>query len=98
MMDAVLLRIRRERAEHLAAALEAETGLPAGLLLGRSRDRAVTTLRRRLWTMLFDSGLSISQVAQVVERDHSSVIQALRKHMGAEQYASALLQHKVDFR
>lgn len=68
---------RRERAVMLATAISAETGIPVEDILGRRRDPEVVAARHRLWTMLHDSGLSLSAIGLAVGVDHSSVRYAL---------------------
>jgi chromosomal replication initiation ATPase DnaA len=74
-----LLKVRLERVQALAASLAAETGIPAEDILGRSRERAVVAVRHRLWSALYNTGLSMPIVAELVGVDHTSVLAALRK-------------------
>ena len=88
-MDPALLKIRRERAELLAAELAAETGIPASCILGRTRDPEVVPVRHRLWRMLNESGLSSKSIGAALGVDHTSVCKALRKIRRADRSEAA---------
>lgn len=78
-MSPALLKIRRELAAQLAEGIAKETGIPAEDILGRGRDAQVVAARHRLWAMLHDAGISYSSLGKVLDRDHTTVLYAVRK-------------------
>ena len=59
----------------LVAAVAAESGIDAKLLMGRTRVRTVSAVRHLVWLLARDEfGLPYQRLAAAFARDHSSVI------------------------
>jgi chromosomal replication initiation ATPase DnaA len=56
------------------------TGVPMDVIRGPRRDkRAVSARRGLMWALRYTAGLSLPQIARVVSRDHTTVMDALRR-------------------
>lgn len=68
-----------------------ETGLRPEVVLGSSRTLSVIAARRRVMASLWlDHGMSHTEVARALGRDHTTVLVAVRKALGPEAYRRAL--------
>lgn len=60
------------------AEVAAETGLPQDAIIGRSRHDAVCQARQRAFLLAHQRGLSASEIARRMGRDHSTVLHGIR--------------------
>lgn len=58
-------------------------GLTSNALLGSSHRGIAVRARRDLYACLFGSGLSYSDVARLLGRDHTTVIAGIRKELAS---------------
>lgn len=61
-----------------------EMRVAPNVMLGPSRKRAVTTLRNRIVLELRQRGLSLQQIGSVLNRDHTSILHAIRRVEAAD--------------
>jgi len=62
----------------LLLAASAVYGVSVPAILGRRRDRAVVLARHAvMYTLRNESGLSLSEIGQAMDRDHTSVLAAV---------------------
>lgn len=88
-MRAALHPIRLERAREYAAAIAKRfPGMTVDDILGRSRISPIPVARRALMVDLWDSGMSLIDVARTLGMDHSSVRQGVLKAIGPTAYAA----------
>lgn len=78
-MSPQLFALRKARAMWLAESLSEETGIPIADILGDTRDPGVVAVRHRLWTILYDSGLSYPTIGRLLGRDHTTIRAGIRK-------------------
>lgn len=86
-----LLLARRERAQHLAARIGAEHDVDPAEILGRRRWARLVVARRKLMLALWDTGMSIGEVAETLGIHHTSVMHGLRQELGPNGYQAAVL-------
>ncbi len=55
-------------------------------ILGRRRTARVVAARHELFVALFREGYSLNEVASFLDRDHTTVIDAVRRALGDKQY------------
>jgi chromosomal replication initiation ATPase DnaA len=77
------------RIRDLAAPIEADTAVSLARMLGAERTARVAGARHRLFAAMWRAGFSLTEIGQLLGRDHSTVISAIRKTVGAEQYKTA---------
>jgi chromosomal replication initiation ATPase DnaA len=87
------LMVEKQRAAvaEVAAPIAEETGVPIGLIMGRDRTREVSAARHRLMAALWRQGHSVTWIARVLERDHTTVMSGLRKALGADVYKAEVV-------
>lgn len=66
-------------AQHAAEAAAAHGVTPEDVM-GRGRTVGVVRARVALWQRLSDEGFSLYAIGQAVDRHHTTVMHALRKH------------------
>lgn len=97
-MPFALLRARRELAQEVATRLAEETGIPAQVILGRSRYRAVVKARHQVMVELWRQGMSTTEIGSVLDRDHTTVMHGLQKALGWEEYQAETLERHAPSR
>jgi chromosomal replication initiation ATPase DnaA len=71
----------------LAERIAAETPfVSAEDILGRKRTPSVMRARHRMYAELWMEGLSIAEVARLLDREHATIIHGLRKTVGPAEY------------
>lgn len=54
---------------------------PMRIITGDARDKAAVTARREIIISLFNDGVQPAKIAEYLNRDHSSVLQIIRRNM-----------------
>lgn len=85
--SAALLVAREEHMREQVAVVAEEVGVEPEQILGRGGDADVSSARQILMTRLWLDGLSLSQIARLVGRNHATVLYSVRRMLGAEKYA-----------
>lgn len=85
----------RARVMVLAESIAKQTSISPELQLGRSHLPSIVRARHALMAALWRSGCSTSEVGAILGRDHSTVIMALRKTLGADVYRAELAARRV---
>ncbi len=64
----------------LVAEASAVFGVPAAEILSDSRRADVTLARHAIaWTLRHETGMRLEEIAQALDRDHSTISQGLRR-------------------
>lgn len=72
-----------DRTRAIIAEVADRHGIPAALLYGSRRDRLVAHVRQEaMWEVRRQTTLSFPQIGQRFNRDHTTVIHAVRAHEG----------------
>ncbi len=81
--------LRVERAREFATIIAARfSGMTADDILGRSRVSPIPVARRALMVDLWDSGMTLIDVARTLGMDHTSVRYGVLKALGPVEYAA----------
>lgn len=82
---------RRDRILKQAEEISAESGVPVATILGKSHTPSAVRCRHRLMAVLWREGLSIGEVSRSLGMNHTSVMSALRKCVGADEYRAEVV-------
>jgi len=71
----------RQRSMSIMKELADKHQQPMRVITGAARDKAAVTARREIIISLFNDGVQPAKIAEYLNRDHSSVLQVIRRDM-----------------
>lgn len=91
MMPAKLLAAQRALAKVVARQVGEEVGLPADEILGRRRYRSLCAARHRVMVELWRRGMSTTEIGEVMDMDHTTIMHGLQRALGHDAYRAETL-------
>lgn len=76
--DAAAIRIPGQRFRAVLTEVSEATGISISRILGRSRVRPVVEARQLVCHVLYRHGMSYPQIGRLINRDHTTVLHAVR--------------------
>ena len=71
----------RQRSMSIIKDLADKHQQPMRVIIGDARDKAAITARREIIISLFNDGVQPAKIAEYLNRDHSSVLQVIRRDL-----------------
>lgn len=73
--------LRRESVRKVVEAISEKTGIPPERIVSVTRNKAVVAARHWAFYELQQAGFSLTQMGRMFQKDHTTVLHGIRKHM-----------------
>lgn len=80
----------RTRLNELAAPITKATGVSLNAMASRSRYSRVTDARHQLMAAMWRAGFSLVEIGELLNRNHTTALSAIRKSVGVAEYRAVL--------